>query len=143
MFSEPINVVQNHFKHHEQIGWLIDETPTDITAQDQSGSGSNDNVLKLIIVFAFQKKMFVSQWGVDNTSSPFYRQSILTSNFASCLSGPFFLSSSLQLIPCSLVFISEPTFMQQKFAYNVGLVSTYSAHYNSTFSRFSPTSNLR
>ena len=70
--------------------------------------------------------------GVDNTSSPFYGQSILTSNFASRLSSPFFLSSSLQLITYSLVFIpvfvSEPTFMQQKFASDIGLVSTYSAH---------------
>ena len=78
--------------------------------------------------------MFVSGGGVDDTSSLFYGQSILTSNFASHSSGPFFLSSSLQLITCSLVFASlvfvlEPTFMQQKFAYDVGLVSTYSAHY--------------
>ena len=47
-------------------------------------------------------------------------------------SGPFFLSSSLQLIAYSLVsvlvFVSEPTFLQQKFAYNVGLVSTYSSY---------------
>ena len=77
--------------------------------------------------------MFVLGGGVDNTSSPFYRQSILTPNFASRSSGPFFLSSSLQLITCFLVFISEPTFMQQKFAYDVGLVSTYSAHYYSIF----------
>ena len=41
------------------------------------------------------------------------------------------------------VFVSEPTFMQQKFAYNVDLVSTYSAHYYSTFSWPSSTSNLR
>ena len=69
--------------------------------------------------------------GVANTSSLFYRQSILTSNFASLSSGPFFLSFSLQLIVYLLVspvFVSEPTFMQQKFAYDVGLVSTYSAH---------------
>ena len=80
--------------------------------------------------------------GVNNTSSSFYGQSILTPNFASCSSGPFFLSSSLQLITYSLVsvpvFVSEPTFMQQKFAYDVGLVSTYS-----TFSRYLPASNLR
>ena len=68
---------------------------------------------------------------VDNTSSPFYGQSILTSNFASCLSWPFFLSS-LQLIAYSLVFIScvclRAYFYATKFAYDVGLVSTYSAH---------------
>ena len=61
----------------------------------------------------FKKKMFVSEIGVDNTSSPFYGQSILAPNFAS-------RSSSLQLIAYSLVsvvvFVSEPTFMQQKFA---------------------------
>ena len=52
-----------------------------------------------------------------------------TINFASRSSCPFFLSSSLQLITYSLVFPPpEPTFMQQKFAYNVGLVSTYSVH---------------
>ena len=82
------------------------------------------------MVLTFQKTMFISGGGVDNTSSPFYRQSFLTYNFASRSSGPFFLSSSLQLIACSLVFlmlVSEPTFMQQKFAYDVGLVSTYSA----------------
>ena len=74
-------------------------------------------------------KKNVRLWGgVNNTSSPFYRQIILSSNFASRSSGPFFLSSSLQLITFSLVFISEPTFMQQKFAYNVGLVSTYCVH---------------
>ena len=77
---------------------------------------------------------------VDYTSSPFHRQSILAPNFASCLSSPFFLSSSLQLITYSLVsvpvFVSEPTFMQQKFAYDVGLVSTYSANWYSKFSRF-------
>ena len=88
--------------------------------------------------------MFISGGGVNNTSSPFYGQSILTSNFASHSCSPFFLSS-LQLIALSPVFVSfvfvpESTFMQQKFAYNVGLVSTYSAHYYSTFS---PTSNLR
>ena len=75
--------------------------------------------------------MFVSEVGSDNTSSPFYGQSILTPNFTSSSSGPFFLSSSLQLITYSLesvlMFVSEPTFMQQKFAYDVGLVSTYSA----------------
>ena len=32
--------------------------------------------------------------GVDNTSSPFYGLSILTSNFASRSSGPFFLLSN-------------------------------------------------
>ena len=56
-------------------------------------------VLKLITVFAFQQKMF------DNTSLLFYRQSILTSNFASRSSSPFFLSSSLQLIAYSLVSV--------------------------------------
>ena len=49
--------------------------------------------------------MFVSKRGVDNTSLPFYRQSILTPNFASSLFGPFFLSSSLQLIAYSLVSV--------------------------------------
>ena len=75
--------------------------------------------------------MFVSEVGVANSSLPFYGQSILTFNFASRSSGLFFLSSSLQLIAYSLVFfvfISKPTIMQQKFAYNVGLVSTYSAY---------------
>ena len=79
-----------------------------------------------------KKKMFVSGGGVDNTSSQFYGQSILTPNFASHSSSPFFLLSSLQLIAYSLVsvimFVAKPTFMQQKFAYDVGLVSTYSAH---------------
>ena len=88
-------------------------------------------MLKLIRVFAFQKKCS-SLRGVVNTSSLFYGQSILTFNFASRSSSPFFLSSSLQLIAYSLVsvlvFVSKPTFMQQKFAYDVGLVSTYSAH---------------
>ena len=60
-------------------------------------------VLKLIMVFAFQKKKCSSLgWGgVDNTSSPFYGQSILTSSYASCSFGLFFLSSSLQLISSS------------------------------------------
>ena len=51
--------------------------------------------------------MFVSEIGVgvDCTSSPFYGQSILTSNFASRSSGRFFLSSSLKSIACSLVFL--------------------------------------
>ena len=78
-----------------------------------------------------KKKSLFLRW-VDNTRLPFYRQSILTPNFASRSSSPFFLSSSLQLITYSLVsvvvFVSKPTFMQQKFAYNVGLVSTYSTH---------------
>ena len=82
--------------------------------------------------------------GVDNTSLPFYGQSILTSNFASRSTSPFFLSSSLQLTACSLcVRLSRvclrADFYATKFAYDVGLVSTYSAHYYSTFS---PTSNL-
>ena len=72
---------------------------------------------------------------------------ILTPIFASRSPSLFFLSSSLQLIVYSLVsvimFVSKPTFMQQKFADDVGIVSTYSAHYYSTFSRFSPASNLR
>ena len=82
--------------------------------------------------------MFVSEAShpetniVANTSSPFYWQSILTSNFASRSSSPFFLSSSLKLTADSLVsvavFVSKPTFTQQKFAYDVGLFSTYSAH---------------
>ena len=97
---------------------------------------------------AFQKKMFVSEGGgIDNASLLFYGQSILITNFASRSSGSFFLSSSLQLITYSLVsvvvFVSEPTFMQQKFVYDVGLVSIYSAHKYFTFSRFSLASNLR
>ncbi len=102
-------------------------------------------MLKLITVFAFDSGIRLSIKTVDNTSSPFYGRSILTSHFASCTSGPYFLSSSLQLIACSLmfvshVFVSEPTFLQQKFVYEVGIVSSYSAQYYSTFS---PTSNLR
>ena len=50
------------------------------------------------------EKMFVSEGG-HNTSLPFYRQSILTPNFASHLSGLIFLSSSLQLIAYSLVSV--------------------------------------
>ena len=87
------------------------------------------------MVLAFKKNVRLG--GGDNTSSLFYGKSILTSNFASCSSGQFFLSSSLQLIVYSLVsvvmFVSKPTFMQQKFAYDVGLVSTYSVHKYSTF----------
>ena len=93
------------------------------------------------------KKKIHLGWGVNNTSSPFYGQSILTSNFASHSSGPFFLSffSPINHLLSGVrpMFVSEPTFMQQKFAYDVGLVSTYSTHYYSTFSRFSPTSDLR
>ena len=59
--------------------------------------------LKLIIVLAFQKRMFVSGGGVANTSLLFYGQSISTSNFASRSSSPFFLSSSLLLIAYSRV----------------------------------------
>ena len=95
----------------------------------------------------FQKKCSFLRFWVDNTSSLFYGQSILTPNLASHSSGPFFLSSSLQLIAYSLVsvivFVSKHTFMQQNFAYNVGLISTYSAHKYSTFSRFLLASNLR
>ena len=53
-----------------------------------------------VMVFAFQKEFRRGE--VDNTSSPFYGQSNLTSNFASHSSGLFFLSSSLQLITLSL-----------------------------------------
>ena len=81
--------------------------------------------------YGIRLKKCSSLRGVVNSSSPFYGLSILTFNFASRSSGPFFLSSSLQLIAYSLVFlvfVAEPTFMQQNFAYDVGLVSTYSAH---------------
>ena len=87
-----------------------------------------------MILYLIAPKKNVRFWGGggNNTSSPFYGQSILMPNFASRSSGPFFLSSSLKLITYSLVsvlvFVSEPTFIQQKFAYDVGLVSTYSAH---------------
>ena len=79
------------------------------------------------------KKIFISEEaGVNNTSSPFYVLSVLTPNFASHSSDLLFLPSSLQLIAYSLVsvvvFVSKPTFTQQKFAYDVGLISTYSAH---------------
>ena len=90
------------------------------------------------------KKMFVSECGGgDNTSSPFYGLSILTSNFASRSSVRSVLSLFSPIDRFLPVFISEPTFMQQKFAYDVGLVSTYFAHNYSTFSWPSTTSNLR
>ena len=85
------------------------------------------NCLEIDLPFKKNVRFWV---GVKNTSSPFYGQSILTPNFASRSFGPFFLSS-LQLIAYSLVFVvfvSESTFMLQKFAYDVSLVSTYSAH---------------
>ena len=94
------------------------------------------------------KKKNVCLWaaagegGVDNTSWLFYGQSILISNFASRSSGLFFSLFFSPINRFPLVFVSEPTFMQQKFAYNVGPVSTYSVHYYSTFSWPSPTSNL-
>ena len=100
----------------------------------------NGNTVHILLVFCSDN---LSLSDLDHCScnilySYFNYQSILISNFASRLFGPFFLSSSLQLITYSLVFtlmfFSEPTFMQQKFAYNVGLVSTYSAHEYSTFS---------
>ena len=90
------------------------------------GEITSQNDLKLIMVFVFQKKCS-SLGGVAYTSSPFYGQSILTFNFASCSFGPFFLSSSLQLIAYSIVSLVS-IFMQQKFAYDVGPDSTYSAH---------------
>ena len=77
-----------------------------------------------------------------------HRVSYLSNLLLVDLSGLSFLSSSLQLIAysiislslspslslsLSLVFVSLSTFTQQKFAYDVGLVSTYSVHWHSTF----------
>ena len=83
------------------------------------------------MVFAF-KKMFISEEGVDNTSLLFYEQSILTPNFASCSSdlflSLFFPQINRLLTGLRFVFVCEPTFLQQNFAYNVGHVSIYSIH---------------
>ena len=98
------------------------------------------------MVFTFQKKNVWLWGGGDNNCSSFYAQSIISFKFASC----WFVRSVLSLfvspinhllyhlslspsLSLSLVFVSLSTLTQQKFAYDVGLVSTYSVHWHSTF----------